>query len=135
MGPPTDISARGVGGDQSEQWRSNRRLSVFVYIVIGAILILKLFNVFNGTLNWDTNYYLNIGTNYIDHGALTPLMWRLDPHWNIISGAGSGYGVLLLTIWLKLFGLSVNSGQVLMYLVGLVTLPVFYLRTAKNLVE
>lgn len=105
----------------------NRHLLViFVVVVVVAMSMLKLYNVFNGLLHWDTDYYLNIGTAFIDRNTLTPLMWRLDPHWNIISGSGSGFGVIFLALWLKLFGLSVINGQLLMYVVGLATLPVVY---------
>jgi hypothetical protein len=95
--------------------------------LILVALVLKLINAFNAPAHWDTGLYLNIAVGYFERGILTPLMWRFNPEWNIVTGAGSGYAIYLLIGWVKLFGVSVLSGHMLMYLVGLINLPVMYL--------
>jgi hypothetical protein len=91
-------------------------------LFIMLALLLKVISMPYEPIHWDTNYYLNIGMNYINHGELTPYMWRLDPNTNIIAGSGTGYGILLLVLWLKIFGVSVYSGYILMYIVGVMWL-------------
>jgi hypothetical protein len=100
---------------------------VGVAILIVVALIFKLINVFNAPAHWDTGLYLNIAVGYFERGILTPLMWRYNPEWNILTGSGSGYGVFILIGWLRVFGVSVLSGHLLMYVVGLLNLPVIYL--------
>jgi hypothetical protein len=100
--------------------------SVFLLSLILIALILKLFNVFNAPTHWDTGLYLNITVGYFERGILTPLMWRFNPEWNIITGSGSGYGIFIMIAWLRLFGVTVVSGHLLMYLVGLLNLPIVY---------
>jgi hypothetical protein len=99
------------------------RLAV-LFIMLG--LFLKALSMPSAPVHFDTNYYLNIGTNFINHGELTPYMWRLDPDTNIIAGSGTGYGVLLLTYWLKIFGVSLYAGYALMYIVGILSLVVLF---------
>ncbi|MEO1442986.1 MAG: glycosyltransferase family 39 protein, partial [Chloroflexota bacterium] len=70
----------------------------------------------------DAVFYLNIGSHYIERGGLTPYMWRLPDDSNIIAGSGTGYGILLLTEWLRVFGLTFTAGRVLMYLLGIATI-------------
>jgi hypothetical protein len=106
----------------------NERVATRIVLgFIGISLILKLINVFNAPANWDTGMYLNIAVGYFERGILTPLMWRFNPEWNIITGSGSGYAIYLIIGWVKLFGISVLSGHLLMYLLGLINLPVIYL--------
>src|SRR5262249_29946506 len=62
----------------------------------------------------------------VERGGLTPYMWRFDPSWNIIAGSGSGYGVLFLTYWLRLFGISQTSAHLFMYLAGILTIPFIF---------
>jgi hypothetical protein len=95
-----------------------------LFVVAG--LLLKILSMQLTPVHWDTNYYLNIGSNFIERGGLTPYMWRLGTHTNIISGSGSGYGILLLTYWFKVFGLSLLSGYIFMYLTGILSLVVLY---------
>ena len=104
-----------------------RWTTALLLLFIVAALVLKLVNVFNAPPHWDTNLYLSIVLGYLERGILTPLMWRFNPEWNIVPGAGAGYGVFLIIGWIKLFGFSILSGQVLMYLVGLLNVPVIYL--------
>jgi hypothetical protein len=99
------------------------------YGITGLLALALLFRFISAAPNWihyDENYYLNIAQNYIDRGELTPYMWRLDEGTNIIAGSGSGYGILVLTNWMKLFGVSLFGGRVLMILVGLATAGVMY---------
>ena len=98
-----------------------------IFGFIGLSLLLKLINVFNAPSNWDTGIYLNIAVGYFERGILTPLMWRFNPEWNIVTGSGSGYAIFLLIGWLKIFGISVLAGHLLMYIIGLLNLPVIYL--------
>ena len=95
-----------------------------LFIVSG--LLLKILSMQFTPVHYDTNYYLNIGSNFILRGELTPYMWRLGADTTIISGSGSGYGILFLTYWFKVFGLSLLSGYIFMYLTGLLSLVVLY---------
>ncbi|OGO25856.1 MAG: hypothetical protein A2W33_08375 [Chloroflexi bacterium RBG_16_52_11] len=76
-------------------------------------------------MHYDENYYLNIAQNYIARGELTPYMWRLGDT-NIIAGSGSGYGVLLLAIWLKLVNGSLYLGRLFMVMAGLLAAGLMY---------
>ena len=95
-----------------------------LFIMLG--LLIKTLSMPFQPVHYDTNYYLNIGSNFIEHGELTPYMWRLGADTTIIAGSGTGYAVLLLTFWLKIFGLSLMSGYIFMYLVGVLALIVLY---------
>jgi hypothetical protein len=94
------------------------------FLVLG--LFLKALSMAIAPVHWDTNYYLNIGSNFIERGELTPYMWRLGADTNIIAGSGTGYGILLLDYWFKFFGLSLLSGYIFMYIIGLASLVVIY---------
>lgn len=100
-----------------------------IFIMIG--MIYKGSALFGSDVNWDTNYYLNIGSNFIERNEVTPYMWRLGADSKIIAGSGTGYGVYILTVWLKVFGLSLLSGYALMYIAGVLSLIVLYF-LAKN---
>jgi hypothetical protein len=77
-------------------------------------------------MHYDENYYLNIAQNYADRGELTPYMWRLGDV-NIISGSGSGYGIVLLAVWMGLVGDSLFWGRILMVFAGLFASGIMYL--------
>lgn len=98
---------------------------LLVFFALVACL-LKFINALNAPLHYDTNLYLNVAVNYFDHGGLTPYMWRLDPSWNLVGSGGTGYGILLLVFWTRLFGLSVTSAHMLSFLVGLVNIPLIF---------
>lgn len=98
----------------------------YAFIIIPLALALKFAAIFVWTVHFDTNYYLNIGSNFIERGGLTPYMWRIPPDANIVAGSGTGYGILLQTLWLDAFGLSLVSGRVLTYLAGALTLVPMY---------
>jgi len=103
--------------------RRARRLAV-VFVLLG--LAIKALAMPVAPVHWDTNYYLNIASNFIERGELTPYMWRLGPDTNIIAGSGTGYGILMLNEWFRLVGLSLASGYVFMYAVGVLTLAAVY---------
>ena len=109
-----------------EKYVNKDKIIFTALLFIMIALILKGVMIFVSYVHFDTNYYLNIGSNFIERGQLTPYMWRLDPDSNIIAGSGTGYGVLILTYWLKFFGLSLNSGYALMYIVGIINLIVLF---------
>jgi 4-amino-4-deoxy-L-arabinose transferase-like glycosyltransferase len=52
-------------------------------------------------------------------------MWRLNDT-GIIAGGGTGYGILLLVMWLKIFGLSVINGELFSYTAGILALLALY---------
>jgi hypothetical protein len=121
-------SVRGVNNMIKRLKLGSLRTSTIIVIGFMVIaLLIKLINVFNAPAHWDTGLYLNIAVGYVERGILTPLMWRFNPEWNIVTGSGSGYGIFLLIGWVKLFGISVLSGHLLMYVVGLLNLPVIYM--------
>ncbi len=95
-----------------------------LFLVLG--LLLKALSMPVAPVHFDTNYYLNIGSNFIERGEFTPYMWRLGADTNIIAGSGTGYGILLLDYWFKIFGLSLFSGYIFMYMIGIVSLVVIY---------
>ena len=95
-----------------------------LFLMLG--LLLKILSMSFAAVHQDSGYYLNIGSNFIERGELTPYMWRLGADTNIIAGSGTGYGVLLLNYWFKVFGLSLLSGYIFMYLAGLLSLVVLY---------
>ncbi|MEL6152034.1 MAG: hypothetical protein AAFR56_20560 [Chloroflexota bacterium] len=97
------------------------------FIIIPVALLLKFAAIFVWTVHFDTNYYLNIGSNFIERGGLTPYMWRIPPDANILAGSGTGYGILVQTWWLQTFGLTLVSGRILTYLWGaLALIPMYF---------
>jgi hypothetical protein len=116
-----------LAGDMSGRSLSiEQRLIRYAMLFIMLGLLLKILIMPIEPVHWDSNYYLNIGSNFIERGELTPYMWRLGADTTIIAGSGTGYGVLLLTGWFKLFGLSLYTGYALMYLCGVLCLIVLY---------
>lgn len=100
-----------------------------LYLVAGLVVlgvIFKLLAIAPTWIHFDENYYLNISQNYILRGQLTPYMLRLDPDMNIIAGSGTGYGILMLTIWMQLVGNTLVNGRILMVLAGLLSALVMY---------
>jgi hypothetical protein len=109
--------------------RSNTVRLVFIgalIVLFGVALWLRGMTVALMPIDWDENYYLNIGSNFIERGDLTPYMWRLDSDTNIIAGSGTGYGVLLLTAWLKYVDFSFTGGRILMFLIGVANMGAAY---------
>lgn len=111
---------------------TERQLAIVALALVFAALALKvalmvLTEQGRLTAAFDSNYYLNIGSNYLLRGGTTPYMWRIPPDSIILSGSGSGYGIYLLLWWFRAFGLSLASGHRLMFLIGLLTLPPCYL--------
>lgn len=104
-----------------------RRVALILLIVMLAV---KLVAVFTAPVHYDDNYYLNIGDNFIEHGRLTPHMWRVDDT-GIISGGGSGYGILLLVGWFRLFGLTELSGRLFSFTAALIALAVLFLTVRR----
>ncbi|NIW46283.1 MAG: hypothetical protein GWN14_27310, partial [candidate division Zixibacteria bacterium] len=100
-------------------------------ILLAAIIILGVvFRIWASQptwIHWDENFYINIFQNFVDRGELTPYMWRLGNDTNIISGAGTGYGIFILIGWMTIFGESLFGVRMLMVLAGLVTTWVYYL--------
>jgi hypothetical protein len=105
---------------------NGRGYTIFCWVLIVAACLLKLINVVNAPIHIDTNLYLNIAQGYFERGTWTPPMWRYNPEWNIITGSGSGYGFIVVLMWLSVFGVSIISSHILMYSIGLLTLPVIY---------
>jgi hypothetical protein len=97
--------------------------AVFVLIVVGVGL--KVVAASPTWIHYDENYYLDISQNYILRGELTPYMWRLGDT-NIIAGSGSGYGILILTVWMQMVGVSLWNGRLLMIGIGLLSALVLY---------
>ncbi len=103
------------------------RIAYYLVAVILALgLIIKILSAAPTWIHLDENYYLNISQNYIMRGELTPYMWRLDTSTNVIAGSGTGYGIYLLVVWMKLVGVSLFGGRVLMILISLLTAGVMY---------
>ena len=84
-----------------------------LFIMLG--LVLKLFAMQFAPVHIDSNYYLNIASNFIERGELTPYMWRLGADTNIIAGSGTGYGIWL-NYWFNVVGLSLLSGYLCIWL-------------------
>ncbi|MEM6528778.1 MAG: glycosyltransferase family 39 protein, partial [Chloroflexota bacterium] len=110
----------------ASSYNPSRSLLAVIAVIIVAGIVLRFLAITPTWIHYDENYYLNIGVNFIEHGELTPYMWRLDPDSNIIAGSGTGYGVLLLTWWQALFGVTLVGVRVLMVLVGLTTAAMMY---------
>lgn len=105
---------------------TTERLQRYAVVIIGLALLLKLVALLVWRVHLDTNYYLNIASNFIERGGLTPYMWRVPPEANIVAGSGTGYGILIQTYWLKAFGLNLISGRVLSYLASALALVPMY---------
>ncbi len=97
-----------------------------VGLVIIVALAMRVQTLQLMPIDWDENYYLNIGSNFIERGGLTPYMWRLDPDTNIIAGSGTGYGIYALVIWLKYAGLTFESGRWFMFIVSMLNVVAMY---------
>jgi hypothetical protein len=103
------------------------RFSIKVLVFTLSILAI-IFRVIVAQATWmhyDENYYLNIAQNYMNHRELTPYMWRLgDLH--ILSGGGSGYGILVLVAWQYLVNNSLFGGRVIMIFIGVLSAIIMY---------
>lgn len=104
---------------------------MLIALVVVTTTLLKLITTAPVWIHFDENYYLNIGQNFIERGELTPYMWRLGNETNIVAGSGSGYGILLLTGWLQLVGVSLVKGRLLMVVLGLLTAGIMYFVAAR----
>jgi hypothetical protein len=100
--------------------RAFRTAALVTVAILAFGVALKLVGVWTFPTHVDANFYLNIGTNALLDGDLTPRMWRLPDDSGIIAGSGTGYGILLLTGWFRLFGVSVLAGRLLMVILGVV---------------
>lgn len=99
-------------------------------LMIGVMLVIKLAAIFTAPVHQDDNYYLNIGSNFFQRGQLSHHMWRLGDT-GIIAGGGTGYGLLLMVGWFRVFGLTVLSGRFFSFLAGQLTLLVLFYVTRK----
>lgn len=102
---------------------------ILKYMIIALVILGVVFKFIAASPSWihlDENFYINIAQNYVDRGELTPYMWRLGAHTNIIAGSGSGYGILVLNEWLKLVGITLWNGRLLMIAAGFVTAIIMY---------
>jgi hypothetical protein len=97
---------------------------VVVYLFL--MLALKLASVFRTPPHWDASYYLDTTITFMESGKLSPHMWRIDPDVNLLTGGASGYGALILPAWMSVFGVSLLSGRMLMYVCGLLSLGLVY---------
>lgn len=111
--------------------QSSRTVQYVLAALLGLGLILRVLSAAPTWIHYDENYYLNISQNYILRGELTPYMWRLDADTNIIAGSGTGYGIYLLVGWMKLTGLSLFGGRLLMIGISLATACVMYAVAAR----
>ena len=103
------------------------RRACWVFLALG--LALKLVAILFFPPHFDSNYYLNIGSNFIERGGLTPYMWRLPDSSNIIAGSGTGYGIVLQALWFRIFGLSLFAGRLYSFLMGLGMLAAVFAAT------
>ena len=60
--------------------------AAMLFLMLG--LLIKALSMPVEEVHWDTNYYLNIGSNFVERGELTPYMWRLGADTHIIAGSG-----------------------------------------------
>ena len=104
---------------------ARRAPTILILMTILLAIVSRVWVSFPTWMHYDENYYINIAQNYVTRGQLTPYMWRLGEV-NIISGSGSGYGILLLIEWLRLVDFSLFWGRMLMVMVGLLTAGVMY---------
>ena len=103
-------------------------MALAMLVIVSTLL--KLAAAAPTWLHYDENYYLDISQNFILRGELTPYMWRLGDT-NIIAGSGSGYGILVLTLWMQAVGVSLSNGRLLMIAFGLLTALTLYLAARK----
>ena len=116
----------------SEQsYKPNRLHIIILVLLVVAGIILKIITAAPTWMHFDEPYYLNKSLNFIEHGNLTTYMWRPPENIMLIPGSGSGYGVLVLTVWMRVFGLSLVNGRLLMILIGLLTAIVMYFVASK----
>lgn len=106
-----------------------RRLQRACWAFLAIGLLLKLVAVLFFPPHFDSNYYLNIGSNFIERGGLNHYMWRLPDEANIIAGGGTGYGVVVQALWFRIFGLSLFAGRLFSYLLGLGMLAAVFMTT------
>ncbi len=108
----------------------NRWIQIAFYGTLATLFVVALWlrgmTVALMPVDWDENYYLNIASNYIERGGLTPYMWRLDADTNIIAGSGTGYGVMLPIWWLQYVDFSFTSGRILMTAITLLNVVAVY---------
>jgi 4-amino-4-deoxy-L-arabinose transferase-like glycosyltransferase len=110
-----------------------RQRLLLITLVIGLIIAATLLKIAAATPTWlhyDENYYLDVSQNFVLRGEITFHMWRLGGT-NIIAGAGSGYGILALTLWMQAFGVSLWNGRLLMIIAGLLSALVLYFAARK----
>lgn len=103
-------------------------------LIIILIFLGFLFRIWASQPTWlhgDENYYINIFQNFVDHGKLTPYMWRLGSDTNIIAGSGTGYGIFVIIGWMSLFGESLFSLRMLMVIAGLISIWILYLTSKR----
>lgn len=117
----------------SSQRRNLLRSGIVRLTFVGSLIVLfavalwlRGMTVALMPIDWDENYYLNIASNFIERGDLTPYMWRLDSDTNIIAGSGTGYGVLLLNLWLQYVDFSFTGGRIFMFLVAVANMGAAY---------
>lgn len=84
----------------------------FLLAFLAVGLICRIYASDPSWLHYDENYYINIAQNYEERGELTPHMWRLEDT-SIISGGGSGYGIIVLAKLLNWMGNSLVGGRLL----------------------
>jgi hypothetical protein len=101
-------------------------ITVLVMVFVCLMLALKLAAVFRDPPHWDAGYYLDLALNFLESGQLTPRMWRIDRDMNLLTGGAGGYGALILPAWVSVFGASLLSGRMLMYVCGLLSLGLVY---------
>ncbi|MEO1443168.1 MAG: hypothetical protein AAFV33_22390, partial [Chloroflexota bacterium] len=114
------------GGSGAAWPRPYRRYVFFGALAVLLVIALWLRGITVAIMptDWDENYYLNIASNWIERGGLTPYMWRLDPDTNIIAGSGTGYGVIVLNVWFQATALTFTSGRVFMFAATLANVAV-----------
>jgi len=103
-----------------------KRLQKAAWIILAIGLTLKLVAMLFFPPHFDSNYYLNIGSNFIERNGLTPYMWRLPESSNIIAGSGTGYGIVLQALWFQVFGLSLFAGRLYSFIMALAMLAVVF---------
>ena len=97
----------------------SRRLRQACWAFLAIGIVLKLAAMLFFPPHFDSNYYLNIGSNFIERGGLTPYMWRLPTDSNIIAGSGTGYGIVLQALWFRVLGLTLLTGRFYSFLLAL----------------
>lgn len=107
----------------------SRRLQCACWVFLALGLALKLVAMLFFPPHFDSNYYLNIGSHFIEQGGLTPYMWRLPESSNIIAGSGTGYGIVLQALWFRVFGLSLFTGRLYSFLMALGMIAAVFIAT------